>query len=241
MNNKLPLFAFCSVMILLTGCGTTAKFIYPADGRKLVQLSEKPIINKKIAVVPFDEMRGDDNQAGTFLLFLIPLWPYGWVEYDRPDGARLFISIQEFDFDPSEDLAKASAYSLRKSGLFKDAFFTFGGEKDKADFLLEGEIHSTGYIGTMWSYGLSAYHFLPKIFGAPMGTSVNKLNLSLKVTDLRTGTKVWEKKYDLEKRIVQGLYYKMGHDVKGYPSLMQEIMNDAIVDLNKHLKRGEIK
>jgi len=68
--------------------------------------------------------------------------PFGWGEYERPDADRMFNWIAEFDFDASEDLAKAAAYSLRKSRLFEDAFFTFGGDKENADYLLEGEMIS---------------------------------------------------------------------------------------------------
>lgn len=226
---------------LLTGCGTTGKFIYPDDGRKLVCLSKTPKYQKKIAVTPFDEMRGNNNQSGTFFLFLVPLMPFGWVDYERPEAATIFLSVNRFDFNPSEDLAKAAAYSLRKSGLFTDAFFTFGGEKDKADLLLEGEIVSTEYIGSIWSYGLSAYHALLKIFGAPHGTSENHLILKLKVTKMGTNEKVWEKNYSLKKKIIQGFYYKLGHDVKSYSFLMQEVMNDAIKGINEDLDKRGIK
>jgi hypothetical protein len=79
-------------------------------------------------------------QSGTLWLYLIPLMPFGWMECDRPEAARMFLTIVEFDFTPGEDLAKAAAYSLRRSNLFKDAFFTFGGGKDKADYILTGKI-----------------------------------------------------------------------------------------------------
>ena len=66
--------------------------------------------------------------------------PFGWVDYNRPDAARTFLTVNEFAFTPSEDLPKAAALSLRRSNLFSDAYFTFGGEKDKADFVLCGAI-----------------------------------------------------------------------------------------------------
>ncbi|WP_282755498.1 hypothetical protein [Desulfuromonas thiophila] len=227
----------CVVVLGLTGCGTTAKFIYPADGRDLIGFSDGPAYDKKIAVTPFEEMRGDTNQSGTYFLYLIPLMPFGYGEYERPDAARMFNSISEFDFEASDDLAKAAAYSLRKSGLFRDAFFTFGGDKDQAQLLLEGEILSTTYKGKLWTYGLSVYGPLLWFFGLPAGTSANELELALKITDLTTEKVVWEKQYALNHKIVQGLYYKLGHDVRGYPYLMQEIMNDAIEDMNREFQK----
>ena len=227
--------------ILLTGCGTTAKFVYPADGRGLIRFNDGPAYKKKVAVTPFDEMRGDNNQASTYFLYLIPLMPFGFGEYERPDAARMFNTIAEFDFDASEDLAKAAAYSLRKSGLFEDAFFTFGGDKDRAQLLLEGVILSTTYRGTLWTYGLSVYGPLLWFIGLPAGTSQNDLTLELKVTDLNTGGMLWEKNYDVDHKIVQGLYYRFGHDVRGYPYLMQDIMNDAIEDMNREFQKQGMK
>lgn len=75
------------------------------------------------------------------------------------------------------------------------------------------------------------------VFGLPAGTSANELELALKITDLTTEKVVWEKQYALNHKIVQGLYYKLGHDVRGYPYLMQDIMNDAIEDMNRELQK----
>ncbi len=233
------LFLFIIVLGVLTGCGTTAKFVYPAKGKNLISFKDGPAYQKKIAVVPFDEMRGDENQAGSYFLYLIPLMPFGWGEYERPDAATMFNTVREFDFDPSEDLAKAAAYSFRKSNLFEDAFFTYGGDKDKADFLFKGEIISTEYRGSIWSYGLSVYGPLLWFIGLPAGRSHNDLTLYLQMEDLHTGNLVWEKRYEKTNIIIQGFYYNWGHDVKYYSNLMQEIMNDAIEDINRQMqKRG---
>ena len=61
----------------------------------------------------------------------------------------MFMSVNEFQFNPSEDLAKAAVTSLRQSGLFKDAYFTYGGEKANADLLFSGQIQSTAYKGVI--------------------------------------------------------------------------------------------
>jgi hypothetical protein len=232
MNKKLSL-ALCGICLFtIVGCGTTAKFVYPADGRTVKQVSKTPLHPTRVAVVPFEDMRGDKNQSGTYFLYMIPLMPCGWGEYERPDAARMFNTVAEFQFDAGEDLAKAAAYSLSKSGLFQDAFFTYGGDKDRADYLLKGEMLSTTYKGTLWTYGLSVYGPMLWFFGLPAGTSYNEIILSMSLTDLSTGQSVWAKKYNVNDKIVQGLYYKMGHDVKGYSKLMQDIMNDAVTDIS---------
>ncbi len=230
---KHTLLSILVLPILLTGCGTTAKFIYPDKMSSLVQVDSAPVHNLKVAVTPFDDDRNADNTAGTLFLYLIPLMPYGWVEYDRPDAARMFASIEEYSFTPSEDLAKAAALSLRRSNLFKDAFFTFGGEKEKADLVLYGTIKSTKYLGRIITYGLSIEGPLLWFFGLPCGTSDNTLALQMQ---LRKDNKViWEYTYNHTLGIVQGFYYRFGYDCLGYSKLMQDCMNNAILDLNKRL------
>jgi len=230
-----------SLLATLNGCGTTAKFVYPDDNGKLIRFTDGPAYAKKIVVTPFEEMRGSKNQTGTYFLYLIPLMPYGWGEYERPDAARMFNTIQEFNFTPSEDLAKAAAYSLRRSNLFEDAFFSFGGDKEKAQWILEGEILSTEYRGSIWSYCLSAYGPVLWILGLPAGRSHNDLSLALRVKDVQTKDLLWEKTYSVTSVVTQGLYYSFGYDVKGYSVLMQDIMNDAIADMNREFQEKGIK
>jgi len=228
-------FVILTLISISYGCGTTAKFVYPNKMNSLVELSSEPIYHHKIAVTPFDDCRNDDNQSGTFFLFFAPLWPYGYVEYDRPDATRFFMSINSFEFTPSEDLAKAAAVSLRRSNLFDDAFFTFGGEKSNADFILEGKIISTYYKGRVFSYGLifsGAYLWL---LGAPCGTSLNRLALNMKLKN-KAKKVIWEYTVDNQDYITQWLYCRLGHDTKLYSSLMEQAMNAAILDMAEKLK-----
>jgi len=85
-----------SLLATLNGCGTTAKFVYPDDNGKLIRFTDGPAYAKKIVVTPFEEMRGSKNQTGTYFLYLIPLMPYGWGEYERPDAARMFLEFGTF-------------------------------------------------------------------------------------------------------------------------------------------------
>ena len=224
------------IAILCSGCGTTAKFVYPTNYRNLVVLAEKPRYEKVVAVTPFEEMRGDKNLSSTYWLYLVPLMPFGYGEYQRPEAARMFNTIAEFDFDVTEDLAKAAATSIRRSGLFKDCYFTFGGEKSNADLLLTGEVQSTTYNGTLYTYGLSVEGPLLWFLAFPLGSSENELTIRFEMRDAITKEKIWEYSFDKRKKILQGLYYNMGHDVKGYSELMENAMNEALVDLDKTLQ-----
>lgn len=233
---KLTVQVALLVVLLTAGCGTTAKFVYPANNSTLIQLSVSPATDKKVAVPPFDDQRSDSNQSGTMFLYLIPLMPFGWVDYERPDAARAFLSVAAFDFTPSEDLPKAAAYSLRRSGLFSDAFFTFGGEKDKADYILEGQLLSSRYTGSMWTYGLSLFGPDLWFIGFPAGRSHNYLTLALQFKEAKTRKIMWEKSYALEESTTQGLYYNWGHDVRGYAYLMQQVMNDAVTGISSAMR-----
>jgi hypothetical protein len=215
---------------------TTAKFVYPADPAKLARFTEKPRHEKEVADLPFQELRVSENSSGTLLLYMIPLMPYGWCEYERPDAAGMFNSINEFEFNPTEDLAKAAATSLRESGLFKDAYFTYGGEKANADLLFTGQIQSTTYRGVTYSYCLSVVGPLLWIFGLPARSSEDDLALKLELKDAKTNKRIWEHSYTGQKKIIQGLYYRLGYDVVGYSELMQDFMNQAVSDLDKSLQ-----
>jgi len=231
----------CLSILLVTGCGTTAKFIYPSSQRNLIQISEKPMYDVEVAVLPFEDNREDRNNSGGYWLYLIPLMPFGHAQYDRPDGARMFNTISEFNFNVQEDLAKAAATSLRRSGLFKDVYFTYGGDKKDADFVLTGSIESTRYEGKLYSYGLSVYGPALWFLGIPAGSSYNELALKLELRKNDSNKTIWDYSFIKDERIIQGLYYRYGHDCKAYVTLMEEGMNEVVQSLNKKLSTVSLK
>ena len=215
--------------LLLFGCGTTGKFVYPAKMETMVQVNHSPVFDKKVAVVPFDDYRDATNTFAPIFLVYIPLVPFGWVEYNRPEAARDFMTVHQFDFTPSEDLPKAAALSLRRSRLFADAFFTFGGEKDRADFVLYGAVKSTKYLGHQLSYGLSILGSSLWLLGLPAANSRNELGIEL--TLKHQEKVVWERTFSKSDKIWHGWLYHWGYDVQAYSELMQSIMNEAIADM----------
>jgi hypothetical protein len=218
------------------GCGSTGKFVYPVRMSGLVEISPQPLYAKKVAVNVFEDYRADQNDR-LAALYLIPLMPYGWIEYDRPDSANGFISISNFEFTPAEDLAKSAATSLRRSNLFKDAYFSFGGEEGRADFILSGKIKSTYYKGRILSYGLFTVAPLFWLLGMPYGTSLNQLVIEMELRNSK-GEKVWEYTFDKDDYRTQWIYARMGVDCKMYASLMQDGMNEAINDLAQRIKKN---
>jgi hypothetical protein len=228
---------WCLFIALLasTGCGTTAKFIYPDNVQQLVRFSERTPGKLTAAVTPFEDERGNHNVESKILLYLIPLMPYGETYLERPDAARVFHSVTEFHFNASEDLAKAAATSLRRSGLFKEAYFSYGGDLDKADVIFRGAVKSTTYKGKVFSYGLSVWGPALWVIGLPSGVSTNYLSFTLAAYRRAERTPFWEYAFDQTRRQVHGLYYYLGHDVRGYASLMETAMNAALTDFVQQL------
>lgn len=220
--------------LFLVGCGTTGKFVYPDQMSTLFSAASEPVLEKSVAVIPFDDYRSSENNCW-YPLYLIPLMPLSWGDYERPEAASMFLSIVKYDITPSEDLAKATAVSLRHSNIFKDAFFTMGGEKQNADYVLSGRIKMLKYKGKMFTYCLSVYGPIFWIFGAPAGTSENRLILELKLKN-KQGKTLWDWAVDKEEWIVQWIYARMGHDCKMFSKIYQEAMNDAMNNLAKRIR-----
>lgn len=233
MKNHIVFVAF-AIEVLLSGCGTTGKFVYPSNMSTLFRANEFPTLDKTIAVLPFDDYRADANSVW-FPMYLLPLCPFGWCDYERPDAASTFPTIVRYDVTPAEDLGKAAAVSLRRSRLFKDAYFTMGGEKDRADFVFLGQIKEMRYRGKMITYGLSVIGPVLWVIGFPSATSEAVLAIEFKLKD-RNGRVIWEYAVDRSDWIVQWLYYKMGYDCKAFAQMYQQAMNDALSGMSQAIR-----
>lgn len=233
MNKTLSLMVILGMIVGVTGCGTTGKFVYPANMTTLYKSGADTVIQKKVAVVPFDDYRSDDN-TNCFPAYLVPLFPFGWADYERPDAAATFASITRYDVTPAEDLAKATATSLRHSGLFSDAFFTMGGEKERADFVISGRIKIMRHNGKILTYGLSFYGPLLWYVGAPVAKCDNVLAVELEMRN-KDGKIIWECTIDRQNAVWIWLYRGMGWDCKAFASMYQDAMNAALINLSTQI------
>jgi hypothetical protein len=98
---------------------------------------EAPILNRPVAVPPFSDRRANQN-SNLALLYMVPLMPFGWQNFEAPEGSPMHITSGLWLWRPNEDLAKASAQELEASHIFKEAFFT--NRKSEGDLVLEGTI-----------------------------------------------------------------------------------------------------
>jgi hypothetical protein len=83
---------FLVFLPLAFACNTQAKWTYLLDPSKLYR-SAQDRSRLSIAVLPFREERPVVNRSATVLLYMIPLMPYGWMTYNRPEAARTFNTI----------------------------------------------------------------------------------------------------------------------------------------------------
>jgi hypothetical protein len=228
--------------LALGACNTQAKWTYPLDPSTLYRSQGEPA-KLAIAVLPFRESRPPENRSATYLLYLIPAFPFGWATYERPEAARLFNTIDEYELQLDEDLAKAAVRSFEDSRLFDRVYFTFGGETREADLVLRGTALHTTYSGRILSYGLSAAGPALWFLGLPAGTSRNRLDLALELTD-REQRAVWTFSFSDARSITQGLYYNWGDDALAFSSLFATAMNGALQDLAARLpeiRRGLVR
>ncbi|MEI6056980.1 MAG: hypothetical protein WCR55_13095 [Lentisphaerota bacterium] len=184
--------------------------------------------------MPFDDDRDSENDSSLIGLGFIPLVPFGWCHFARPEGSQSFATIGSFDCDINEDLSKALAVSLRRSNLFKDAYFSFGGEQEKANLIITAHINKFYYRGKFITYGLSSFGCIFWLFGAPNATSFNEVNLNLYMKN--KDTIVWEYTISGDGGYWQSLYYNYGYDVKDFSKILQNGYNEAIYDLQKKMR-----
>jgi hypothetical protein len=225
--------AFLISVLFLCGCGTPAKWTYPIN---LDSLYRSPATRSDlvIGVLPFREARPRKNQVATLFVYLIPLSPFGWLTYERPEYARSFNTVLEYDFQLDEDFGKAVTKSFDTSGLFRRVYFILDGETAEADYILRGTARRAVYEGTVWSYGLSAFGPLLWFIGLPSGTSTNSIDIELELID-RDDEVVWSFRASRDHEITQGLYYNRGNDVLHFSTLMESLMNEALRDLEPRL------
>ena len=236
---------------VLTACSSVATFDYDTATSPMAEFKDVKVPKKTVAVVPFLDQRDakyyDATQAkqaaahpagdhGSFLYGFIPLMPAGFVEKEKPELSRGFVSLKQFEFDVEKDLADAAYASLTKSGLFTNVSRANSVDEANADYVWRGKVTNTYYGGNMYSYCLT-YLVSPVfwVLGAPSGTSENQLWIKYELIDRKTGDVVWN--YDFRGRdyITHWIYARIGKDTSLYPELMRQGMNSALWELSVKL------
>ena len=250
MKTQIKILAAVLTASVLTACSDLATFDYNTAVSPMAVFQEaKP--TKTVAVVPFLDQRDakyyDATQAkqaaahpagdhGSFLYGFIPLMPAGFVEKEKPETSKGFVSLKHFEFDVQNDLADAAYQSLKQSGLFTNVTRANAVDQADTDYLFRGKVTNTYYGGNMYSYFVT-YLVSPVfwVLGAPSGTSQNQLWIKYELINRKTGDVVWNYDYRGHDYITHWIYARIGKDVSLYPELMRQGMNSALWELSNKL------
>jgi hypothetical protein len=213
MKKSIALFA---LIALCFGCSSPRAWTYKSEPF----VKQSPIINKTVVVPPFSDQRTNEN-SNYLAMYLIPLMPFGWQDFNTPEGSNLHCSSGLWQFRPNEDFAKAVAEEVHNASIFKEAFFSF--KTGDGDLILRGKIEATGYNCKMITYGLSVYGPLLWYFGFPSTVVDNQLHMNLKLVDQRTEDVIWERSFKKNDGNVSVGIYSFKSEFL-YDNLMKEIM-----------------
>ncbi|MCP3967334.1 MAG: hypothetical protein GY750_08655 [Lentisphaerae bacterium] len=229
--------------ILLSGCSTFHDYDYPPQNAKQVYFANVPLYSDAVTVVTLRDKRPSvkEEEFGTLLLGLIPLWPYGYVDCPQPEYGAFFNSAEGFRFDASRDLTNSVMESLEHSNLFKEVKFSRDMRDVTTRLVLTGDINSTEYIGRVWSYGVSIFCPWLWLVGLPAGNFTNELDLTIKLQDSKTEKVLWTYEFKERDSRVVGFYYNYGRDFEEYSPLMLKAMNQALEKLETELRLDQVK
>jgi hypothetical protein len=224
---KSVLAATALSMLLAAGCASQKSWVYaPSPFQDKQSLS-----SKKAVVQPFDDLRENIN-SNLVMLYLIPLFPFGWQDFNVPEGSQTHMTSGLWvNYKPTEDFAKALATELQNARIFKEAHFDFG--RGDADIIVNGKILGTQYSGKVISYGLSAFGPLLWLFGLPATTLSNDLSIELRCIDAGPNRQLFSKTYKAPTYSKTGWIYSLPSDFN-YPAMLKGLYNEFLSDLSAH-------
>lgn len=238
MKTRIFLTVIIGALFLNAGCATRAAFTY-SPSEKIISEIKAPL-PLKVAVLPLEDLRGQDN-TDYILLYMLPLAPYGSLYYDRPDGANRFLFHAAYNFRPAEDLAKAVVDEIKQNRFFEEVFYTQREREPDIDLIIRGKIKNTLYRGKLISYGLSVYGPLLWYLGLPAGTTHNDLVLSLEMKRASDNAVVWSHEITGEWGKTVGLYYNWAADFDGYSIILRDGLHKGMEKLSKDLMSKDLE
>jgi len=210
--------------IFISGCASQKAWVYKPN-----TYSQSSVFSEKTAVItPFLDQRDDINKNRLFL-YMIPLMPFGWADYNAPEGAQMHLNSGIWiNYKPTEDFAKALAQELENANVFKEAYFDF--KKGSSDIIIQGKIINTKYSGTLISYGLSVYGPSLWLLGFPAGSVNNELSIELSCMDTKTNQLLFSKTYLAPKYSKISWIYNLPNDFN-YSLMLKDLYKQFLLDL----------
>jgi hypothetical protein len=235
MKNQKNLFLQITTRLLflvlvattIIGCSSQKAWVYTPN-----QYQRTAVVStKKAVVLPFEDTRENRNDNDA-LLYLIPLFPYGWQDLNVPEGEQMHLNSGLWtNYKPTEDFAKALAAELETAHYFKEAYFDF--KKTDSGYIFKGKILNTHYEGKIFSYGLSAYGPLLWFFGLPATDISNELSVELSMMEANTEKVVFSKSYTAPTYNVTSSMYTIKNDFN-YSAMLKDIFREFCNDLEPY-------
>jgi hypothetical protein len=218
------------VSVWCAGCASQETWVYHSNS-----YAQTGSTGKKVAVLPFEDSRNNQNQDITPLC-MIPLVPYGSQLLDSPENLSMHTASGTWvGYKPTEDFPKALAEDLRKSHLFRDAFFNY--RRDSAEYAVAGRIISTRYTGRTITYGVSICSPFLWLAGLPSGWTQNELTVELTLIDCRNGRTLFTKTYTAAPREGYFWVYLAKSDLN-YAEMLAELNQQFCSDIRPVLLAG---
>lgn len=231
MKLRTGMLLMCFIL-LISGCASNAAFIYEKGNTVNVENNKLPY---KIAVMPLEDKRGHDN-TNMIMLYLIPVVPFGTLNYDRPDAANGFVTHASYNARPSEDIAKAVVDELNQNKFFDEVFFSQREKEPNIDMLMTGELREMKYDAKLITYGLSVEGPLLWFVGLPSSNVNNYVDFSLQLKRVSDGMVVWKHDVKGEWNKTAGLYYNWGTEFDGFPIIIREGLVEGMKKIASQMK-----
>lgn len=187
--------------------------------------------NKTVLVTEFEDLRGNYSKNRNALL-AVPLFPYGYIDYDRPEDNDGYVSGLERGYHAKFNVLMSNALvdELENANIFKK-INTYH-IPEKSDYYIKGSIISSKYSGKTLSYGLGGVGVLLWFVGLPAIYFSNDLEIELSLINYKTQKIVFQKRYKKEFSRLDWLYY-IHNDIR-YDQMLEELYKDFVEDLRSN-------
>lgn len=149
-HNLQTLIRTGALILIVSSCSTPAVWSYTPNS---YELTDRKTVLKTVSIPPFRDAR-PDKEENLIFVGAIPLMPYGWADYEKPENAAAHLTSKAWkSYRPAEDFTAALAGELKNAGTVNE---TFSELRKEDQYYIRGTILNTGYRGKMFSYGLAS-------------------------------------------------------------------------------------
>lgn len=232
-----PLLMKSWVVILLVtfsvaGCLGSREWTYPpAPDNAFLGIQANQPVSGRLVVLPLVDQRGKEVKE-EYWKVAIPLVPSGSTFYDRPEKVKDPEQIDEVQFNPTEDFARALSDEIREAKIFSSVAYAGKASPPSSEYVLMGRLHST-----RWERSITTYLFGPLgtvfwMIGLPMGQTDITVEVDLTIVAAADPSKaLWGFKMEYKGWDLDGMYYGLATEVNSYSAAWQEALRPAIRDL----------